>query len=118
MTKPQALQLDRQVLAELREDLDDAFAGFVQTFMRNGRLTLAHIAEALESDQPEEVARLAHSLKGTAGYLGATGLSSRLENLQFMVNHSQMDHLAGEHARAVQEFAELEAQLVEILSHG
>ena len=76
--------LDRQALQELREDLEDDFEEFVRKFLTTGRESIAEINEYLQSGATEEARRIAHSLKGSAGYLGAVKLSTQLENLQQM----------------------------------
>ena len=73
---------DPQALAELREDLGEGFADFVSSFLTRLREMQNEMRAAATSAQFDVVAQLAHSLKGTAGYLGATELTRLAGELQ------------------------------------
>ena len=79
-------EFDERALAELRSSLDDSFVGFVEQFIATARAVLDDIDELLrQADSHEMMARVqaqAHSLRGTAGYLGAIGMTSALEALE------------------------------------
>ena len=74
--------LDEEALAELCEDLEDAFPGFVTGFLAGAEDALGDLGRALAAGDLAAVAQEAHRLKGTAGYLGAVRLGERLAALQ------------------------------------
>ncbi len=110
--------LDMEALEELREDLEDAFDGFVQNFFGNARKALTDMDAALETGQAEQAGQLAHSLKGTAGYLGAVRLSARLEALQGMAKAGNHEPMAGVVAQVHKELEVLESALSRILGQS
>ena len=116
MTQFDETILDHNALQELREDLEDAFQGFVQTFIRGAREGLALMAAALDSNDLVEVARQAHALQGTVGYLGARRLSAQLQALQESAQGGNARSLAGILAAETEDFSDLEKQIVEFMS--
>lgn len=116
MTEHDLTILDHRVLAELSEDLEEDFEGFVRTFLSNARQSMAAMNTACGRNDPEEVGRLAHSLKGTAGYLGASGLSARLDVLQRLGKTCESAGMATELAAISTDFETLETQLLDVLS--
>ena len=115
MTEHQDTILDPLVLQELREDLEDAFDGFVQKFLGNARESLAMMVTAAQRGESEAVGHQAHALKGTAGYLGAVKLCAQLEKLQQTAKDRDRDLMSGILAAASADFEVLETQLLESL---
>jgi len=74
--------LDDDALAELREDLGEAFSPFVSRFLENARGAIAQLGDEVRAADWESVAERAHGLKGSAAYLGAGELASGLGSLQ------------------------------------
>jgi HPt (histidine-containing phosphotransfer) domain-containing protein len=66
--------LDMHVVGELREIMGEDFCVLVDTFVSDSTVRLADLATALEDGDPEAFRRAAHSLKGSAGNLGAKSL--------------------------------------------
>ena len=79
-------ELDEQALAELRIDLGGSFAGFVEQFLTSANCALNEIDKLLQGNNEQcataEVRAQAHSLRGTAGYLGAVGMADALGVLE------------------------------------
>lgn len=71
--------VDPRVLAELRSLQDDAsprfFRDLIDQFLAQGREKLVELREGLRSQDVERIARVAHTLRGSAGSLGARRLS-------------------------------------------
>lgn len=67
--------LDRQVLADIRQlqqENDSGFlAGLIDLYSRDGQVYLAKMREAVHAQNPKELQRAAHSLKGSSLNLGA-----------------------------------------------
>lgn len=75
-------ELDEQALAELREDLGDAFPGFVRQFIATADAAFDEIDRLLAGGDGAGAAAQAHMIRGTAGYLGALTLGQALDALQ------------------------------------
>ena len=79
-------EFDEQALTELRMDLGASFSGFVEQFLTSANSALNEIDELLQGDSEQcaaaEVQAQAHSLRGTAGYLGAVGMADALDSLE------------------------------------
>lgn len=80
-------EFDEHALAELREDLGDSFAEFVVHFVATAQVALDQIDAALHRGDLAEAGAQAHSLRGTAGYLGAIAMCGALDALQDGAQH-------------------------------
>lgn len=74
--------LDESQLAELRDDLGDAFPEFVASFLDAARQLPAELEADLARGALAEAGARAHTLRGTAGYLGAVKTAGTLGRLQ------------------------------------
>lgn len=91
-------ELDEQALTELREDLGDAFAGFVSQFIATADAAFDQIDSLLERGDGAGVVEQAHCMRGTAGYLGALTLWQALEALQQAATCSDAIDASRQHA--------------------
>jgi HPt (histidine-containing phosphotransfer) domain-containing protein len=82
MDSPSVDTLDVGALAELAEDLGEAFPDFVHRFLASTARELDAIDAALIAGDGERAATLAHTMRGAAGYLGARVLEARLGAVQ------------------------------------
>ncbi|MBU0859555.1 MAG: response regulator, partial [Alphaproteobacteria bacterium] len=67
--------LDGAILDKLRLVTGDKFPVIIKTFGDNAARLMAEMAQAYNDNDAERLARAAHSLKSSAGQLGAMGLS-------------------------------------------
>jgi HPt (histidine-containing phosphotransfer) domain-containing protein len=78
--------VDEEVLSELFSLLDDGttdgLIGVCDLFLLGAPTTLAEIEDALAGQRPDDVRRLAHTLRGTAGAFGALRLSQLAGQLE------------------------------------
>ena len=75
--------LDPEVLQGLRELGDPGlFSELAEMFVRDAAERLAVLERALESGDAETVGRAAHTLKGSAGNMGASGMARICDDLQ------------------------------------
>jgi len=76
-------RVDRAVVAQLRQTLTPTMrAALIDTFEQSLTRCLADMAEAARLGDREELARLAHTLKGSSATVGAAWLSRCCERLQ------------------------------------
>src|SRR3979409_1292532 len=78
--------LDPAQLASLRQIQNPGETDFVtqliELFLDEATVTLTALHEAVVSDQPAEIRRLAHRLKGSSGNLGATQMAALAQHLE------------------------------------
>lgn len=75
-------EFDDEALNELRDDLEDEFDTFVASFLSALQQGVDSMRREAANADYGAVSETAHGLKGTAGYLGASALVSRLGELQ------------------------------------
>jgi HPt (histidine-containing phosphotransfer) domain-containing protein len=78
--------LDREVISSLRglqgEDETDIVAELAGMFLEDARPRLSALEEAVQNDDAPAVERLAHTLKGSSGNMGARGMSALCARLE------------------------------------
>lgn len=80
--------LDQSVLSGLRELGDQKLlAELAELFLEDATSHLEALREAVEDDDPPSVVRVAHTLKGTCGSMGALRMSATCAELED-VGHS------------------------------
>ena len=67
--------LDREVLAELHEIMEEAFVSILQSYLDNAPTLLQEIEEAVLHRQPDRLVAPAHSLKSSSANVGAMATS-------------------------------------------
>lgn len=87
--------LDEEMLAELAEDLGDDLAGFIQRFLESADEGLAAMGRALDEGDWDLLRERAHSIKGSAGYLGANGLVAALTAVEQHARGEDLEQLSG-----------------------
>jgi HPt (histidine-containing phosphotransfer) domain-containing protein len=115
--------IDREVLARLRrlqgEDEPDIVAELAGMFLEDARSRLAAVEEALQKGDAPAVKRVAHTLKGGSGSMGARrmfGLCAQLEDVGAAGDLSQGSELLG---RIREELGRVERALeVEVSGNG
>lgn len=81
--------LDQSVLSGLRELGDQQLlAELAELFLEDATNHLEALREAIEDDDPPSVVRVAHTLKGTCGSMGALRMSAICAELED-VGHSR-----------------------------
>jgi len=118
MAEHQDTILVRQVLEELREDLEDDFEDFLRRFRGHARDSLTAMEVALRDGDCAEAGRLAHALKGTAGYVGGVRLVAGLEELQRLGQGDWVPPMVTVLTRARGDFEELEGLFRQVLGES
>ena len=85
--------LDRQMLEELREIMEDEFSVLMETFLSESAKQYAAINEALQQEDTDSLRRSAHSLKGSCGNIGAMGLQQQCAELEYAARDARMAEL-------------------------
>jgi CheY-like chemotaxis protein/HPt (histidine-containing phosphotransfer) domain-containing protein len=107
--------LDRSVLAQLREletDVPGLVGDVVTTFLRETPARLDRLRAALAAGDAQEVERAAHSLKGSAGSIGARRLGELAADIEGRSRVLDLDWCRTSIARLDAEFVEVQHQLI------
>ncbi|MCM0611529.1 Hpt domain-containing protein [Marinobacter sediminum] len=90
--------LDEEALAELQDVMDDEFEVLIQTYLSDSRERVASLRAAIEVEDADAFAKMAHSFKGSCINIGAphlgqlclaaemAGKENRLEGASAMVD--------------------------------
>lgn len=107
-------RLDDSALAELRDIMEDDFATLVQTFRADSRSRLETLRTAHADGDFEQLARTAHSFKGSCINMGAPRLSDCCSELE-QAGKARDPAAAALGLKAVQqEFAEVDRCLQQL----
>ncbi len=87
-----AESLDKAVLEELKELLDDSFPTLIMRYIDDGNLRIEKIADALEAQDASVIYAQAHSLKGSSRNIGAFKVGDIFADLEAL---GQASNLAG-----------------------
>ena len=86
--------LDEDVIRELRSldepGEDGFFSGLVQEFSEEGARLLGGVHQAAEAGDVMAMRNFAHSLKGSSGSMGATGLAALCGQLEALGRRNDM----------------------------
>jgi HPt (histidine-containing phosphotransfer) domain-containing protein len=97
--------IDRGVLNDIRDLMEDDFADLVHRFILDAEDLLLQIARGLAEGNLAVIYRAAHTLKSSAASLGATSLSEHAKHLEAL---ARSETLVGADA----ELADAQAQFV------
>lgn len=74
--------LDHEILDEIREDMEEEFPEFVQAFLDEAGEWIQTMTTAISADDSGSLYEIAHALKSSSGYVGATTLQNIAERLE------------------------------------
>ena len=90
----EAVRLDPSLIAGLRELGSADFRDLVQLFLDDGALRVAALRAAEGAGDVDAMARVAHSLKGSAATFGATALADCCRQLQALASSGDVSGAA------------------------
>ncbi len=68
--------IDPTVIAERKEEMEEAFSELVSTFIEDAQLTMTAIEEAVQANSAVDLRQHTHALKSSSGYMGANEVVS------------------------------------------
>lgn len=74
--------LDAEIIAELREVMEEEFADLIGTFLDDLPVQLDSLQTAIAEGSAADLYRIAHKLKSSCGSLGAMQLAERVRQLE------------------------------------
>ncbi|MFP3948008.1 MAG: Hpt domain-containing protein [Gemmatimonadota bacterium] len=108
--------LDSEALDRLREwGGDDLVVKMLDLFMEHGPERVAQIRSGVETGSLEETQRGAHSLKSSAGNLGARRLQAGAARLEGLADEGDLDAVEELLPELEREFREAKRSLEEVL---
>ena len=109
--------LDAATIGGLRELGDTEFANLVKIFIMDGSSRISDLTRAAAAGNAKAVARIAHSLKGSSGTLGASAMAQRCEALQVAAADGDEESVSTLVDAVAQEFARASEALEETAGH-
>ena len=86
--------LDAEIIAELREVMEDEFADLIGTFLNDLPVQLDSLQAAIDQGSAADLYRIAHKLKSSCGSLGAMQLAERVRQLEQAGRQNALDGTA------------------------
>lgn len=74
--------IDDEILAELRDVMEEGFADLVKRFLDELPVQLAHLRRAVQEGVADDIYRIAHRLKTSCGNLGTMRLMEWVRQLE------------------------------------
>ncbi len=95
--------LDEEIIAELREVMEDEFADLLQDFLSDLPLQLNRLQTAIAQGDGDGLYHTAHKFKSSCGCLGAARLMELIQRLELAGRRNTLDDAAEllRHARTV-----------------
>ncbi|CAM3589207.1 Hpt domain-containing protein [Pseudomonas wadenswilerensis] len=81
------IHIDRKVLSDLQEVMEDGYLQLLETFLADSEIRLSQLHGAKNAD---ELAHAAHSFKGSSSNMGAVALAELCRQLEDRVNHGPL----------------------------
>ncbi|CAI8815686.1 MULTISPECIES: Hpt domain-containing protein [Pseudomonas] len=81
------IHIDRKVLSDLQEVMEDGYLYLLETFLDDSEKRLSQLHEAKNAD---ELAHAAHSFKGSSSNMGALALAELCRQLEDRVNNGPL----------------------------
>lgn len=97
--------LDAEVIAELREIMEDEFIGLIEMFLNDLPIQMERLQIAVAQSDAETVYRVAHRIKSSCGNLGALRLMELIRRME-QAGRRQVLNDAADLLRCVQTDAE------------
>lgn len=107
--------LDAFTVGELKTVMGGDFSQLVRAFITDSHQRLAAIAAAVDSADAEALRRAAHSFKGSAGNMGATGLQALCQELEQCGTCGQLAGCGDLYRELHDEFAGVEREMLALL---
>ena len=104
--------VDMQALAELREIMGDDFNQLISVFITDSEKRLSDLHAAINTHNAAQVRAVAHSFKGSALNLSASGLTQLCRMLETMGREEKLEGAAEVLVRIEAEFARVQQYLL------
>ena len=106
------LYVDKEIIGELKELLDDDFCDLITTYISDAKNNLDKINKGLEISDFDTLSKVAHTLKGSSANLGVIGMSEICHKLCEMSNDpDRKDELGDLVIKAGELFISVEKEL-------
>jgi len=83
--------IDLDTLNELKEIMEDEFNILISVFISDGKDQIENLKQAIGSSNPEDIRRIAHTLKGSSSNLGLHHLSELSKTLEHNAADNKLD---------------------------
>lgn len=101
--------VDPDTITMLRDVMEDGFEPLMQSYVDDSQHRIIELHTALESQDGEQVRRLAHSLKGSSGNVGALHVAELCLKLEEQGKDGVLNEAAELLSQVEQEFTHVSA---------
>ncbi len=112
--EPQAPLIDQEQFDTLKSLFADGFPAFLDSFYLDFEKKEQELQSALEANQLDTVAKLAHALKGSSANLGAIGIANLCNTLETASKTGNVTELKATNANLQQLYPVVKAEFVRI----
>ncbi|MET1255058.1 Hpt domain-containing protein [Aliikangiella maris] len=84
--------LDQNIIAELKEIMADDLPMLFEAYLEDSSRNLNSLAQAIDTQDADQVRRIAHSIKGSSRNVGATDLALQCEQLENAAKDKILDN--------------------------
>ena len=96
--------LDKDMLLELREVMEEEFPSLIQTYLIDSSDRLDQLQTAINSSEWQNVLSIAHGFKGSSVNIGANQLSILCQEIEQCAKGENQDQLNDRFERLTEEF--------------
>ncbi|MES2662701.1 MAG: Hpt domain-containing protein [Pseudomonadota bacterium] len=86
------MHLNRQIITELKQLMEEEFPILIRTFIDDSYLRLDRLIMCVSQKNYEEIRREAHSFKGSSSNMGAVTLTELCLELEHLSAKTKLDH--------------------------
>jgi signal transduction histidine kinase/CheY-like chemotaxis protein/HPt (histidine-containing phosphotransfer) domain-containing protein len=110
--------IDRTVLGELYEIMEEDFVSVIQSYLKSAPNLMHGVREAVQNRDMDALVKSAHPLKSSSANVGALDLSSLAKELEFKGRNNDTDDLVNCYNQAADVFRKSVAELRKIIEAG
>ncbi len=101
--------VDEETINMLKEVMEDDFNTLLETYISDSQVRIDELKTFLAAGDSDMVRRTAHSLKGSSGNLGATGLADMCLHVEAQSKDGDLSSLEEKLVEIEAEYREVEA---------
>ena len=101
-------------IEELKDIMEDSFNDLIMTYLNDSDTKMTALKEAISSTDSDQVAELAHSLKGSSANICAESLSALFKKIEDSGRAQELNDVPQVFEKTEQEFLLVKEQLQEL----
>ncbi|MFY0641845.1 MAG: Hpt domain-containing protein [Bermanella sp.] len=107
--------LNMEQIQELKDIMEEGFNDLVLTYLQDSEVKLSALKEAIKSSKSEQVADIAHSLKGSSANICADSLSDLCKKVEDSGRNETLQDVPYVFEKIEEEFSKVKTQLQQLI---